>query len=526
MPLTGSPLEAPVDLRHLLRSGVERSPDDVALLTTRTRYSWQELDRASGNLASNLLALGLCPGDRVASLMPNRAALLIHYIACMKAGLVSVPLNYRYTIPEIERALTVSEASLLVVHAERDQELAGSPRVRALPHGRIIHEAEPQRGPNLLDLIATAPAEKTLPIAKASDVAFIFFTSGSTGPAKGVTHSRETIGWMLATVVAAFELVPGDVLLPGSSISHVAGFIFSLGALAAGARVIIARTFDTQEILQLLREQRPTVLYMLPPMLFQLVRDPRARREDFSSLRLCRSGSDKVPAQLAREFAELTGLSINEGYGMTEVGLTAQNPASGVVKTGSVGRAVPGVRLSIRDDEGHELPTGAEGRLWIMAASITKGYWKDPAATAAVIRDRWLDSGDIMKADEDGYLVFCGRKKQLIIHDGSNISPQEVEDALLQHAAVASAGVVGIRDLVHGENVLAYVTLKPDAPVLTEQELIQFARARVGYKAPEKIAFLSEMPLTAGKVDRAALKRLAAAQDGADGLASHERPPA
>jgi acyl-coenzyme A synthetase/AMP-(fatty) acid ligase len=332
-------------------------------------------------------------------------------------------------------------------------------------------------------------------------------------PAKGVTHSYETIGWMFATVAAALELTPSDVMLPGGSISHLGSFILSFGAMSVGARVLIAQTSDSQHILRLLREQRPTVLWMQPATLFPLVRDPGARRDDFSSLRLCRSASDKVPAELAREFTELTGMIINEGLGMTEVGLVTTNPPSGVTKVGSVGRAAPGVRLSIRDEAGHELPAGAEGRLWISARGLTVGYWRDPTATAAGMRDGWLDSGDVMKADEEGYLAFCGRKKQLIVHNGSNISPQEVEDALLQHAAVAIAGVIGVRDLVHGENVRAYVTLKPDAPVPMEQELIDFARARVGYKAPEEVEFLAEMPLNAGKVDRAALKRLAA-QDG------------
>ena len=132
------------------------------------------------------------------------------------------------------------------------------------------------------------------------------------------------------------------------------------------------------------------------------------------------------------------------------------------------------------------------------------------------MRDGWLDSGDVMRADDEGYLTFCGREKQLIVHDGSNISPVEVEDALLQHAAVEIAGVVGVRDPLHGENVRAYVTLKPDAAKPMEQELIDFARARVGYKAPEKVEFLAEMPLNAGKLDRAALKRLAAPRDAAE----------
>ena len=151
-----------------------------------------------------------------------------------------------------------------------------------------------------------------------------------------------------------------------------------------------------------------------------------------------------------------------------------------------------------------------EGRLWVKSPCNTVGYWNRPDATAETIKDGWLDTGDVMKADQDGYLWFCGRKKQIIVHDGSNICPQEVEAALLEHDAVTSARVIGVHDLVHGEDVRAYVTLKHDAAPPTGQELIRFARARVGYKAPEEIVVLDEMPLNpTGKVDRVALKRMA-----------------
>jgi acyl-CoA synthetase (AMP-forming)/AMP-acid ligase II len=207
----------------------------------------------------------------------------------------------------------------------------------------------------------------------------------------------------------------------------------------------------------------------------------------------------------------LTGRQIHEGYGMTEIGIAANNPPSGVDKLGSIGLPNPGSTFSIRGENGEESPDGQEGRVWLRAPSRTSGYWNDPKATAEVLRDGWLDTGDVMKADADGYLWFCGRKKQIIVHDGSNISPQEVEDALLEHPAVESAGVVGIRDLMHGENVRAYVELKPGVQRPTPAELIQFARARVGYKAPEDIVVLDAMPVNAtGKVDRAKLKKLAA----------------
>ena len=166
--------------------------------------------------------------------------------------------------------------------------------------------------------------------------------------------------------------------------------------------------------------------------------------------------------------------------------------------------------MSLRDDAGSEVPVGTQGRLWVRSATNTVGYWDNPQATAATIVDGWLDTGDVMRVDEDGYLWFCGRKKQIIVHDGSNICPQEVEEAIAEHSAIAAAGVIGIHDLVHGENVhRAYVTLKENARARSE-ELIRFARDRVGYKAPEEIVFLKEIPLTAaGKVDRATLKQMA-----------------
>jgi long-chain acyl-CoA synthetase len=148
--------------------------------------------------------------------------------------------------------------------------------------------------------------------------------------------------------------------------------------------------------------------------------------------------------------------------------------------------------------------------VWIRTPSRTIGYWEDAGATAEIVRDGWLDSGDLVRADEDGYLWFFGRKKQIIVHDGSNISPYEVEGALAEHPSVELCGVVGIHDTVHGENVRAYVTIKEGAARPTSADLIVFARERVGYKAPCEVAFLAEMPLNpTGKIDRVGLKRLA-----------------
>jgi len=250
---------------------------------------------------------------------------------------------------------------------------------------------------------------------------------------------------------------------------------------------------------------------MLPAALFALVRDYHAHSEDFSSLRYCFSGGDKASAELEREFTEIAGLHIHEGYGMTELCPMTMNPLSGPYKLGSVGCVATGCVISIRDENGREVRVGEEGRLWAKSPCKMIGYWNNNEATQEVVRGGWLDTGDVLKADEDGYLWFRGRKKQIIVHDASNICPQEVEGVLLEHGAVDNAGVVGVYDRIHGENVRAYITLKDGAVRPISQELIQFARARVGYKAPEEIVFLPEMPLNAtGKVDRVTLKEMAA----------------
>jgi acyl-coenzyme A synthetase/AMP-(fatty) acid ligase len=251
---------------------------------------------------------------------------------------------------------------------------------------------------------------------------------------------------------------------------------------------------------------------MLPSALFGVVRDHGATRDDFRSLRLCISGGDKVSAELEREFTALAGFEIFETYGMTEIGLATINPPSGPNRVGSIGRLAPGFSASVRDADGREVPAGVEGRMWIKSPSNMVAYWNRPDATAETIVDGWLDTGDVVSIDADGYVWFRGRKKQIIVHDGSNICPQEVEDSLLEHEAVESAGVIGVHDLVHGENVRAYITWRANVPRPTMAELIQFSRARVGYKAPDEIIVLEEMPLNAtGKVDRVALKQLAGA---------------
>jgi acyl-coenzyme A synthetase/AMP-(fatty) acid ligase len=508
--IAGATLDRPIDLARLLEVGLRSKPNEPALVSLERTWSWRELDQASTRLAGQYLALGLVQGDRVASLLPNRGALIVHYLACFKAGLVATPLNYRYQAPEIDHALETSGASLLVAHCERDDVLATSQFASRLPLGRISYAAEDGADRRLEDLMTKdAPTTEFLP-PRPDAPAFIFFTSGSTGKPKGVTHTHETFGWLVASAAAGFAFSPGEVVMPATSASHIAASSMVLAGLATGSCVAIARSFGGDEILPLLRKTRPSFLCMLPAPLFGLVRYDGVAKEDFQSIRRCVSGGDKISAELEREFTDLTGFAIEELYGMTETGTSTINPPAGQNRIGSIGQVAPGYAASIRDDDGAEVPAGTPGRLWIQSPSNMIGYWNRQDATAETIVNGWLDTGDLVAADEQNYLWFRGRKKQIIVHDGSNICPQEVEESLLENEAVASAGVVGIHDLIHGENVRAYIEFRPGVKQPTTNELIEFSRARVGYKAPDEILVLDAMPLNSvGKLDRVALKQMA-----------------
>lgn len=512
MPLNGGPLEQIVPLSEILAAPLASKPDAAALTSLLRSYSWRELDQSADHLARHLLALGLTPGDRVAILMPNRTALIIFYLACQRAALVCVPLNYRCVPAEVAHQLSVSGATLLFLHAEREPEVAKLGE--ALPLGILSYDSPEGREPSYEGLMARPAPEKALPGREAEAPAYIFFTSGSTGPAKGVAHSDRSLAGMFAINAKGFALAADDVVMPASSMAHLGAFFLTFAAFSVGARVVVARSNAPEEIHALLKRERPSVLMMLQTALFGVVRNPGISAEDLSSLRLCRCGGDKVSGTLQEAFRALTGLTIHEGLGITEAGQIAFNRAGGEIKPGSIGRPLPGIQIVVRNAEGDELRAGDVGRMWVKTPSVMLGYWNDPDATAAVMEGGWFYTGDLVEADQDGFLWFRGRQKQVIVHNALNITPQEVEEALLEHPAVSTAGVVGKRDPLYGENVLAFIALKSTEARPSEEDLIAFARARIGYKAPEEIVFLDHLPLNpTGKLDRAALKSLAEARE-------------
>ncbi|MEM8660478.1 MAG: class I adenylate-forming enzyme family protein [Pseudomonadota bacterium] len=516
---SGSPLQKPCDINAILAVGLSKNPDEVAIIDKARTLSWRALDERSNRLACHYLELGLKPGDRFASLMPNRAVLIVHYLACLRAGLIANPLTYQYTPSEIARAIADTGASALLVHSERDADVAAAALTTQLPAGVVRYEDGVETSGDLNQLLTNSSPARTLSKISLDSAAFIIHTSGSTGKPKGVTHSVESFGWALASITQGYGLRENDVVMPSSSISRGGGIHITFSTLAAGGKVVVPWSTDPEELLPLMRSYRPTQMGMLPAALFRLVRHKDASKDHFSSLRCMLSGGDKVPSELEDEFTELTGLDIQESYGITELGMVAHNRPGSANRPGSIGKPNPGFSLSLRNDKGEEVEPNQIGRLWVKSPTTTIGYWQNVEATTEAIQAGWFDTGDMMRCDEDGYFWFAGRRSQIIVHDGHNISPQEVEQALLEHPSVALAGVVGIRNLLHGENVRAYITLRRDAERPSESELIAFARERVGYKSPAEIILLNDMPLVGdGKIDRVSLKKMTAEEKDAHHL--------
>ena len=277
---------------------------------------------------------------------------------------------------------------------------------------------------------------------------------------------------------------------------------------------VLMRWFDAESWLRLAQEHRIQIAAVVPSMIYLLLAQPLEDYE-LSDLRFVVSGAAPLSAEAHGELTRrLPALEIREGYGLTEsCGLATSSPP-GRARAGTVGLAAPGAQIRIVDDGGGDVPVGEPGEVAIRSATVMAGYWNAPELTAETIRDGWLRTGDIGRLDADGYLTIVDRKKDLIIRGGFNVYPRDVEEALVEHPAVATASVVGRPDAVHGEEVVAFVTLGGDA---SAEELVAFGKERLGgYKYPREIHVLSALPLTPiGKVDRKALRELLTTPEGA-----------
>jgi long-chain acyl-CoA synthetase len=465
-------------------------------------HSLAALIERSGRLAGGLADLGIGPGERVGMVMTNSPDVLVTAFAVWRAGAVTMPVIPAVSAPELRHILDDSEARA-VVCSPTTVPLAEA----ATGAAQIVVAGGSDEHVSLASL-ETAAASAVVPRA-AGDLAALLYTGGTTGRAKGVMLTADNL-WSVSAARQSVVESAGtrDVLVP-LPMSHVFGLINALSRLHVsqpGTLHLMTR-FDPAGWLDVIERDRVAASAVVPSMLQMLLAQPLERR-DLSALTYVTSGGAPLAPGVRREFEQRVPTArVCDGYGCTEVTSTATMSPPDARRDGSVGTALPGIALRIEAADGGVLPAGEDGEVCVRSPGVMAGYWRDPEATAVVVRDGWLRTGDIGHVDEDGYLYVVDRSKDLIIRGGFNVYPRDVEDVLLQHPSVAAVAVVGRPDPVLGEEVVAFV--QASGPV-DENELLEFAgRHLARTKHPREVRLVDAVPLTSvGKTDRKALRRL------------------
>jgi long-chain acyl-CoA synthetase len=440
---------------------------------------------------------------------------LITYSAAWRAGAAVTPLIFLVSEDELRHALVDSGAVGVVTTAEFLPKvaaaLAGAAEVRfvVVPGAQGAGSAAP--GIPVLDFAQLEAAAPGLIVDRAgTDLAALLYTGGTTGRSKGVPLSHANLfwcGWAAHQSSVRANVSTSVLPLP---LAHAFGLLVFCGGFHRdeGARTILMRWFDPAGWLKLAQEHRVQGSALVPSMIQMLLGQP-LEEADLSELTSISSGAAPLPAEVRREFeARVPTAKIYEGYGCTESAtLISANPADGR-RVDSVGLPVAGCEVSIQDDSGAKLPAGQDGEICVRSPGVMSGYWHAPDSAATVLAGGWLHTGDIGHLDADGYLYVVDRKKDLILRGGFNVFPRDVEDVLVAHPAVALAGVVGRPDVRLGEEVVAFVSLRPGASA-TAEELSEHARKHLGAnKYPRQITIVPAIPLTSvGKLDRKKLRQ-------------------
>lgn len=505
-----------MSLNDVLRDTCNTYPQRVALHFDARDWAYAELDAITDALAAALHARGVRRGDRIAFLLPNGPELVFVYLACFRIGAVAVPLNVRLTGPELAYILNHSRSRLCIAHAGLYPALASvNAELPCIEAFFVVGADVLPDGVGSFDMLLTgATALGAWPAPTLDDVAAILYTSGTTARPKGVTHTHGGLRNAMRHYIEAAGMTSADAVLGMLSMSHIFGFTLQmLAPLSVGATMLISSTFDPARVLGLIAQRGVTHLYGLPVMFDALTHHPDAAAADTHSLRYCLAGGDAVSPALNARMRAILGLELHEGCGMTEIIPYALNRPGMENRVGSIGRASVGMHLKLVNAVGEDVPHGEVGEILVKSDALMAGYWEDPDATAAAMRDGWFNTGDLGRCDDEGYYWFIARGKEIIVRGGSNISPLEVESVLCMHHAVREVAVVGAPDASLGETVAAFVVLNAGATA-GETELKQFAANKLAaYKIPERFTFLPDLPrgLT-GKVHRRTLKEWAAQQ--------------
>lgn len=515
-------------------------PDAPAICYFDRTLSYRSIDEWSDALALAFRDLGLGEGDRIILDLQNIPQFLIAVYAAWKVGAVVVPVNPMYKETELAYFCSDSGARLFVTHDEiacgldhRSLKVGGLRHLVTTSALDLLAEDVPRPDslagmtrvsvPGCLDmfsLIEQYRGKTVDPVQVTSDqVAYLTYTSGTTGPPKGAMNTHANIAFSARVYQSMMRIDPSDVVLGVAPLFHVTGEVaHSAIAALAGIPLVLYYRFDPRETLRLIEKWKVTMTVASITVYIALVNHPDISTRDLSSFVKAYSGGAPVSKATVDRFTELTGLYLHNVYGMTEttspshiVPLGATAPVD--IESGalSVGLPVPGSVSKIVDleDGTRELQPGEIGEIVNRGPMVVPGYWGKPEETRNAIRDEWLYTGDVGKMDTDGWFYVVDRKKDMIIASGFKVWPRDVEDVIYQHPAVREAAVVGVPDPYRGETVKAFVALKDGVEgSVSPDDIIAFCKGRMAaYKYPRQVEFVPEVPKTlTGKFLRRALR--------------------
>lgn len=520
-----------ITLPQLLFNAVKEYPDNTALIFQGYRVTYRQLWEMTGRFATCLASFGIKKGDAVAILLPNMIPTVVAYYAVLRLGAIVVMNNPLYTDRELEHQFNDSGSTVLIAMdllANRMIDLRPRTKIRQIvvasigdylpfPKSALFPLVAKKKG--LAADVKEAPEvyrwkdcmkrfEATPPTVELTtdDVAAYQYTGGTTGVSKGAMLSHKNLCYMVQMYWTWLRPEKGrEVALSAPPIFHVLGMSAAMNLpLSMGASAVLVPKPQPAELLEAVRKYRPTMSPLVPTMYIGMLQHPDLAKTDMTCFKVITSGGASLPVEVLQQFKDLTGVDINEGFGMTETSpQTHLNPIKGRKKPGSIGLPYPDTDVKIVDIETgtKEMPAGEPGEMIFRGPQITKGYLNRPDETAKSIKDGWLYSGDIAYMDEEGYFYIVDRKKDLIISSGYNVYPRDVEEVFYQHPAVDKVAVIGIPDAKRGENVKAFVTLK-EGQNATPDELMKYCIEKLAkYKWPSEIEIRRELPVSnVGKI--------------------------
>lgn len=504
-----------VSVYKLLERSAKNFGNRIAIVSDEDEsITYKELKEKVGRLASAWKSKGMKKGDRLGIMLPNVPYYFISYYAAMKLGVIVVQINPNYTIRELLQVINDSEIAYLVVDGELSDTIKQVKEMDILQKLFLTKSNENNENTlvEMINKFESSDDEAEINIEK--DVAVIQYTGGTTGKIKGAMLSHANL---VANVLQSYEIYGGkmeigkETVLTATPLYHVYAMTsgMNLGIYIAATNVIV-KQYNVENTLEKIKKYQPTYFPGVPRMYNDFVHHPNVKDYNLNCLKYCSSGSAPIPVELIREFERLTGASIAEGFGLTEASpSTHRNPPYGKRKIGSIGIPLPSTDCKIVDDDGNELPPDSIGELIIKGPQVMSGYWNKDDETKNTLRDGWLYTEDLARQDKEGYFYIVGRKKEMIITNGFNVYPQEVENVLYEHPSVKEVAVVGIEEPQKGEVTKAFLVIDEEMNVEVDELIGHCYKNLTPYKVPKYFEFVQSLPRNnVGKVLKTKLKEL------------------